>query len=225
AGRRRAPDRYPRGSRVRLRGGATALHGLGAQELLRCAPAVAVRGRRPGWRVPRAHPGLDRAAHRRAGAGGDRDLQPGGLLVRVRAGPGPARLAEALHDPGGTLQLPERLRDRVAARGGGQLPRPGAGDGRLRLPAAVLHGRTHGRGGEGMSLDVHVVSHTHWDREWYFTREQFRLRLVDLIDRMLELLDSEPRFRYFHLDGQTIVLEDYLEVRPEQRERLRRHVP
>ena len=75
-----------------------------------------------------------------------------------------------------------------------------------------------------MSLDVHVVSHTHWDREWYFTREQFRLRLVDLIDHVLELLESEPRFRYFHLDGQTIVLEDYLEVRPERREDLRREI-
>jgi mannosylglycerate hydrolase len=75
-----------------------------------------------------------------------------------------------------------------------------------------------------MTLDVHVVSHTHWDREWYFTREQFRLRLVDLIDRVLELLETEPRFRYFHLDGQTIVLEDYLEVRPERREDLRREI-
>jgi alpha-mannosidase len=70
-------------------------------------------------------------------------------------------------------------------------------------------------------LDIHVVSHTHWDREWYLTHEQFRFRLVALIDRLLDLLDADPAYRYFHLDGQTIVLEDYLEIRPEQEARLR----
>ena len=40
-----------------------------------------------------------------------------------------------------------------------------------------------------MALDVHVVSHTHWDREWYHPFERFRQRLVALID---ELLDDPP---------------------------------
>lgn len=71
-------------------------------------------------------------------------------------------------------------------------------------------------------LEVHVVSHTHWDREWYLTREQFRLRLVGLIDRLLDLMESRRDFEYFHLDGQTIVLEDYLELRPQQEPRLRK---
>src|SRR4029078_12043722 len=71
-------------------------------------------------------------------------------------------------------------------------------------------------------LDIHVVSHTHWDREWYLTYEQFRFRLVTLIDRVLDLLDADPSYKHFHLDGQTIVLEDYLEIRPEQEPRLRR---
>ena len=73
-------------------------------------------------------------------------------------------------------------------------------------------------------LTVHVVSHTHWDREWYLTHEQFRLRLVALIDRLLDLLDADPSYKFFHLDGQTIVLEDYLEIRPEQEPRLRRAI-
>jgi len=73
-------------------------------------------------------------------------------------------------------------------------------------------------------LDIHVVSHTHWDREWYLTYEQFRMRLVGLIDRLLDLLDEEPAYKHFHLDGQTIVLEDYLEIRPEQESRLRRAI-
>ena len=73
-------------------------------------------------------------------------------------------------------------------------------------------------------LDIHVVSHTHWDREWYLTYEQFRMRLVTLIDRLLDLLETEPAYKHFHLDGQTIVLEDYLEIRPEQEPRLRRAI-
>ena len=73
-------------------------------------------------------------------------------------------------------------------------------------------------------LNIHVISHTHWDREWYLTHEQFRFRLVALVDRLLDLLDADPDYKHFHLDGQTIVLEDYLEVRPDQRERLRRRI-
>jgi 2-O-(6-phospho-alpha-D-mannosyl)-D-glycerate hydrolase len=73
-------------------------------------------------------------------------------------------------------------------------------------------------------MTVHIVSHTHWDREWYLTYEQFRLRLVDLVDRLLDLMDAHDDYAYFHLDGQTIVLEDYLELRPHQEERLRRRI-
>ena len=73
-------------------------------------------------------------------------------------------------------------------------------------------------------LDIHVVSHTHWDREWYLTHEQFRFRLVALVDRLLDLLDADPAYKHFHLDGQTIVLEDYLEIRPEQEARLRQAI-
>lgn len=64
-----------------------------------------------------------------------------------------------------------------------------------------------------------VVPHSHWDREWYATHEEFRLRLVRLVDRLLEILEGDPSFRHFTLDGQAIVLDDYLEVRPGQRER------
>ncbi len=73
-------------------------------------------------------------------------------------------------------------------------------------------------------LNIHVISHTHWDREWYLTHEQFRFRLVALVDRLLDLLDADPGFKHFHLDGQTIVLEDYLEIRPEQEPRLRKAI-
>ena len=61
---------------------------------------------------------------------------------------------------------------------------------------------------------VHVVAHTHWDREWYLPAERFRQRLVALID---ELLDEPPSpGESFLLDGQAVLLDDYLDVRPER---------
>ena len=75
-------------------------------------------------------------------------------------------------------------------------------------------------------MDRHlvIVPHTHWDREWYQTHEQFRVRLVRLLDGLLNLLEGDPGFRHFMLDGQTVVLDDYLEVRPEARERIEKLV-
>lgn len=64
-----------------------------------------------------------------------------------------------------------------------------------------------------------LVSHTHWDREWYRTFQSFRARLVDTIDRVLDLVAEDPGF-HFQLDGQTIVLEDYVAIRPERRSEL-----
>jgi mannosylglycerate hydrolase len=71
---------------------------------------------------------------------------------------------------------------------------------------------------------VTVVSETHWDRAWYVPFQEFRVRLVRLIDRLLDLLERDPDFRCFMLDGQTVVLEDYFAIRPENRERVRRFV-
>lgn len=68
---------------------------------------------------------------------------------------------------------------------------------------------------------MHVVSHTHWDREWWSTFQHFRMRLVDFMDELINLLESDPEYRYFHLDGQTIMLEDYLAIRPEKEQTLR----
>ena len=69
-----------------------------------------------------------------------------------------------------------------------------------------------------------VVSHTHWDREWYLPFEAFRARLVRMMDALLDLLDSDPEYRHFVLDGQTVPLDDYLEIRPERRADIERLV-
>lgn len=60
---------------------------------------------------------------------------------------------------------------------------------------------------------------THWDREWYKTFQEFRMWLVECVDKAMDLLENEETFRAFHLDGQTIVVDDYLQIRPESRER------
>jgi mannosylglycerate hydrolase len=74
-----------------------------------------------------------------------------------------------------------------------------------------------------MTRVVHLVPHTHWDREWYLPFQTFRLRLVELIDRVLDWMDEDERF-VFTLDGQLATVDDYLEIRPEAEERIRRLV-
>ncbi len=71
---------------------------------------------------------------------------------------------------------------------------------------------------------LHVVSHTHWDREWYRSFQQFRLRLVHLVDSLLDLLEQDRNFKFFMLDGQTIILDDYLLMRPDNEKILREHI-
>ncbi|HEX4110467.1 MAG TPA: glycoside hydrolase family 38 C-terminal domain-containing protein [Solirubrobacteraceae bacterium] len=66
-----------------------------------------------------------------------------------------------------------------------------------------------------------VVPHTHWDREWYAPFEHFRLALGRVVDGVLDVLEGDSAFTSFTLDGQAIVLEDYVEVRPENEARLR----
>lgn len=68
-----------------------------------------------------------------------------------------------------------------------------------------------------------VISHTHWDREWYAPLELFRNRLTDLFDRLLIILEKNPDY-VFHMDAQTVVLEDYLAVRPEKKAILMQHI-
>jgi 2-O-(6-phospho-alpha-D-mannosyl)-D-glycerate hydrolase len=65
---------------------------------------------------------------------------------------------------------------------------------------------------------IHIIPHTHWDREWYLPLGGFRARLVATLDALLTQLDADPRISSFLLDGQTVLLDDYLAVRPDRRE-------
>ncbi|MHB8328048.1 MAG: glycoside hydrolase family 38 N-terminal domain-containing protein [Acidimicrobiales bacterium] len=68
---------------------------------------------------------------------------------------------------------------------------------------------------------VSIVPHTHWDREWYEPFQSFRLRLVRMLDGLLALLERDPSYARYLLDGQMAVVDDYLEVRPEAEGRIR----
>ena len=74
------------------------------------------------------------------------------------------------------------------------------------------------------SYRAFIVPHTHWDREWYQTFQQFRIRLINLVDNLIDILENDKTFSDFTLDGQTIVLEDYLEVHPERRAILKKYI-
>src|SRR5258705_1211379 len=69
-------------------------------------------------------------------------------------------------------------------------------------------------------LVIPLIPHTHGDREWSLPRAAFVARLVPALDDLLTRLETDPDFRSFFLDGQTVLLEDYLRVRPDQRVRV-----
>lgn len=71
---------------------------------------------------------------------------------------------------------------------------------------------------------VHVISHSHWDREWYMPLEHHKMRLLELIDGNLQLFQEDLEFKSFHLDGQTIVLDDYLEIKPQKKEEVKKAI-
>lgn len=75
-----------------------------------------------------------------------------------------------------------------------------------------------------MDKTLHFISHTHWDREWYMSFEKFRIRLVELLDRLIETLDNNPDFKSFHMDGQIMPILDYLEIRPQMREKIKKYI-
>ena len=75
-----------------------------------------------------------------------------------------------------------------------------------------------------MALVFHLIFHTHWDREWYLPEPALRVRLAAMVDDLLERLERDPDLSSFLLDGQTILLEDYLSVRPERAAALRQAV-
>lgn len=71
---------------------------------------------------------------------------------------------------------------------------------------------------------VHVVPHSHWDREWYFTTSRSKIYLMHDLKRVLELLEEKEGYDSFILDGQASLLDDYLKWRPQDKARIKKLV-
>jgi len=74
------------------------------------------------------------------------------------------------------------------------------------------------------SKKVHIICNTHWDRAWVYPFQETRLLLLEFMDDLLDLLESDPKFHSFLMDSQTIAVEDYLDLRPEREEQLKKFV-
>ena len=72
--------------------------------------------------------------------------------------------------------------------------------------------------------ELHVISNTHWDREWVYPFQETRLLLLEFMDNLLDILGQRPDFHSFLMDSQTLCIEDYLDLRPENRERIEKQV-
>ncbi len=75
-----------------------------------------------------------------------------------------------------------------------------------------------------MKRKVHIVPHMHWDREWYFSTEESRILLVNNMEEIMEMLENNEDYPYYVMDGQTAILEDYFQVKPENKERVKKLV-
>lgn len=67
---------------------------------------------------------------------------------------------------------------------------------------------------------VHVIPHTHWDREWYFTQQDSDVLATYNFTKVIETLENTEAYTCYHLDGQSSIVEDYLKVLPYMQERM-----
>ena len=75
-----------------------------------------------------------------------------------------------------------------------------------------------------MPIQCHFISNTHWDREWRYSAQRTRYMLVSMLDMLFDIFEKEPDFHYFHLDSQTLPIQDYLEARPEKEHLVHKYV-
>ncbi|NTM33409.1 alpha-mannosidase [Enterococcus faecium] len=71
--------------------------------------------------------------------------------------------------------------------------------------------------------EIYTVAHTHWDFEWYFTRQEARVQFIFHMDEVLEALETN-QLDFYTLDGQMSILEDYLQLFPEKEVQIKKFV-
>lgn len=67
---------------------------------------------------------------------------------------------------------------------------------------------------------IHVIAHTHWDQEWYFTRQDSMVLASYKFADAIDTLEQDPAYSCYHLDGQMAVVDDFLAINPDYRARL-----
>lgn len=73
-----------------------------------------------------------------------------------------------------------------------------------------------------MSKTIHVISHVHWDREWYFTSDDSKILMNKAFDEILDALEENSSFKYYMLDAQTSLIEEYLTLKPQNEDRIKK---
>ena len=69
---------------------------------------------------------------------------------------------------------------------------------------------------------VHIIPHSHWDKEWYFTSSRSKIYLIKHIKEVLDVLENKEDFGFFLMDAQSSLIEDYLKYCPSDEERLKK---
>lgn len=64
---------------------------------------------------------------------------------------------------------------------------------------------------------IHVIAHTHWDQEWYFTRQDSMVLASYNFADVINTLEQDSAYTCYHLDGQMAVVEDFLAINPDYR--------
>lgn len=70
-----------------------------------------------------------------------------------------------------------------------------------------------------MNRKIKIIMHTHWDREWYFTKDETKVLLRNHMFQVIEYLEKNSDITYI-LDGQSIILDDFIEFAPKWKDRL-----
>lgn len=70
----------------------------------------------------------------------------------------------------------------------------------------------------------YIIPHTHWDREWRYPVWKNRMLLIEFMDKLLETLERDEEYHCFLLDGQIAPIDDYLEVKPENKDKVEKYI-
>lgn len=75
-----------------------------------------------------------------------------------------------------------------------------------------------------MEKKIHIIPHTHWDREWYFNTSRSTVYLLKHVKEVMDVLEQDQDYTAYTLDAQSSLAEDYLNFHPEDIDRFKKLV-